>query len=158
MLSAPSPFLIGKQVLRKRNTKILGLIFHHSSSRTLNFSVHQSLCLKCIKARRSCEGAHWVELGCTVWAVGVCFCIWRSRSMVITQACLAQTVLLLRVSLPKFVFCSVEWRQPVDWYEGDKMMWVLYCEALFICQREFLHCIKIGVSSCTCSHFGAKLG
>lgn len=42
--------------------------------------------------------------------------------MVITQACLAQTVLLLQVSFPKFLFCSVECMQPMDWYEGDKMM------------------------------------
>lgn len=56
-----SPFFIGKEVLRKRNTKIVGLIFHHSSSRTPNFSVHQS-CLKCIKARRSGQHTEWKNL------------------------------------------------------------------------------------------------
>lgn len=93
-------------------------MFYHSSGRTPNFSIHQSLCLKCIKERRS--GQH-TETCLYCCAVGVCFCIWRSRSIVITKACLAQTVLLLRVHFPKFLSCSVGWMQ-LDWYEGDKMM------------------------------------
>lgn len=55
----PSPFFIGKEVLRKRNTKKFGLVFHHSSGRTPDFSVHQLSCLKCIKARRAVQPTEW---------------------------------------------------------------------------------------------------
>lgn len=143
MLSVPLPFLTGKEVLRKINTKIVGFVFYHSSGRTPNFSVHQWLCLKCIKERRSRQHTETWLYCC---AVGVCllFCMWRSRSIVITKACLAQTVLLLEVRFPKFLFCSVGWMQ-LDWYESDKIMRVLYWVALFACQHEFWHRIKIAV-------------
>ena len=90
--------------------KKLGLLFHHSSGRTPNFSVHQLSCLKCIKARRAVQLTEWNAVVLFV-LLRVCVCICRRRSIVITKACLAQTVLLLQDNFAKLLFCFAVWMQ-----------------------------------------------